>query len=203
MFYSFPKSLKFAVFLFQATEAACWLALTYAPRALLAGDHFQLPPTILSPVAERQGLAVTLMERILRRADGHSCMCMLTTQYRMHEDIMKWVSDLLYQSKLTAHPSVAQHLLCHLPGVEDNEDTSKFQLFFLFIYLIVQTKLSILILRKHVLLMCDYCSSGLYWSAVKLRQTARLKLALLLPMNSYGLVCHSRCCKGPCKQRVP
>lgn len=125
--------LKYS-FVFQATEAACWLALTHAPRALLAGDHFQLPPTILSPVAERQGLGVSLMERILRRADGQLCVRMLTTQYRMHEDIMKWASDQLYQSKLTAHLSVAQHLLCHLPGVEDNEDTSKLEIFFQSIY---------------------------------------------------------------------
>ena len=107
----------------QATEAACWLALTHAPRALLAGDHFQLAPTILSPEAERQGLGVTLMERVLQREDGASCVRMLTTQYRMHHDIMQWASDRLYQSKLIAHASVAQHLLCHLDKVDDNEDT--------------------------------------------------------------------------------
>jgi superfamily I DNA and/or RNA helicase len=38
----------------QALEAACWSALLQAPRAVMAGDHLQLPPTILSEAAERQ-----------------------------------------------------------------------------------------------------------------------------------------------------
>ena len=36
-----------ALFL-QALEASCWIALPRAPRCVLAGDHCQLPPTILS-----------------------------------------------------------------------------------------------------------------------------------------------------------
>ena len=92
---------------------------------LLAGDHYQLPPTILSPEAERRGLGITLMERILsRKEDGQNCVRMLTTQYRMHHEIMQWASDQLYESKLVAHSSVANHLLCQLPDVEENEDTS-------------------------------------------------------------------------------
>lgn len=108
----------------QATESACWLALIRAPRVLLAGDHFQLPPTIISPEAARRGLGLTLMERIIqRKEDGKSCVRMLTSQYRMHRDIMQWASDQLYHGKLEAHSSVASHLLMELPGVEDNEDT--------------------------------------------------------------------------------
>lgn len=108
----------------QSTESACWLALTRAPRVLLAGDHFQLPPTIISPEAERKGLSLTLMERIInRKEDGNLCVRMLTTQYRMHRDIMQWASNQLYHGKLEAHPSVASHLLMELPGVEENEDT--------------------------------------------------------------------------------
>lgn len=32
----------------QALEASCWVPLLRAPRCVLAGDHRQLPPTILS-----------------------------------------------------------------------------------------------------------------------------------------------------------
>jgi ATP-dependent RNA/DNA helicase IGHMBP2 len=32
----------------QALEMACWIAVPWAGKLLLAGDHFQLPPTILS-----------------------------------------------------------------------------------------------------------------------------------------------------------
>ena len=31
----------------QALEAACWIALPRAPKAILA-DHMQLPPTVIS-----------------------------------------------------------------------------------------------------------------------------------------------------------
>ena len=163
-----------------------------------------MPPTILSPVAERQGLAVTLMERMLRRVDGQSCVRMLTTQYRMHEDIMKWSSDQLYQSKLAAHPSVAQHLLCHLPGVEDNEDTSKSQAFFnRFIYPVIQAGLSLLQFYGNFVLLYCCCFIGQVGSAVKLHLTAMLKVALLLLMNCYDQEYHSRCCMALCKQHVP
>ena len=32
----------------QALEMACWVAVPWAGKLLLAGDHLQLPPTILS-----------------------------------------------------------------------------------------------------------------------------------------------------------
>ena len=38
----------------QALEAASWSALLRAPRAVLAGDHLQLPPTVISEVAARK-----------------------------------------------------------------------------------------------------------------------------------------------------
>jgi hypothetical protein len=38
----------------QALEAACWGALLKAPRAVLAGDHLQLPPTVISDEAAKQ-----------------------------------------------------------------------------------------------------------------------------------------------------
>src|SRR2546425_13302346 len=44
----------------QAVEPAAYLALLKADRAVLAGDHLQLPPTVLSAAAQRGGLAVSL-----------------------------------------------------------------------------------------------------------------------------------------------
>ena len=60
--------------------------------------------------AARAGLAVTLMERLLKQY-GDTVVRMLTVQYRMHQDIMIWPSQQLYDGRLTAHDSVAQHLL--------------------------------------------------------------------------------------------
>ncbi|XP_041357729.1 LOW QUALITY PROTEIN: DNA-binding protein SMUBP-2-like [Gigantopelta aegis] len=107
----------------QALEAACWIGLMRAPRCVLAGDHHQLPPTILSHEAARNGLDVTLMERILKTSSA-DVVRMLTTQYRMNQAIMQWSSDQLYDGKLVAHESVRNHLLKDLPGVEECEETS-------------------------------------------------------------------------------
>jgi len=48
----------------QALEPACWGALLKGRRAVLAGDHLQLPPTVLSREACAAGLGVTLFERL-------------------------------------------------------------------------------------------------------------------------------------------
>lgn len=105
----------------QALEASCWIPLLRAERLILAGDHRQLPPTIRSAQAEREGLAVTLFERM---AGEHPSLCrMLETQYRMHEAIMAWSSRALYEGRLVAHASVRAHRLCELPGVFETPDT--------------------------------------------------------------------------------
>jgi superfamily I DNA and/or RNA helicase len=38
----------------QALEAASWSALLKAQKAVLAGDHLQLPPTVISEEAARK-----------------------------------------------------------------------------------------------------------------------------------------------------
>ncbi len=50
------------------------------------------------------------MDRLLKQY-GDTVVRMLTVQYRMHQDIMMWPSQQLYDGRLTAHDSVAQHLL--------------------------------------------------------------------------------------------
>ncbi|NXA58060.1 SMBP2 protein, partial [Mohoua ochrocephala] len=107
----------------QALEASCWIPLLKAPKCILAGDHKQLPPTIISHRAAAEGLSLSLMERLAGHY-GERAVRMLTVQYRMHRDIMEWASSELYGGRLSAHPSVAQHLLRDLPGVSSTEETS-------------------------------------------------------------------------------
>ncbi|NXB17002.1 SMBP2 protein, partial [Rhagologus leucostigma] len=107
----------------QALEASCWIPLLKAPKCILAGDHKQLPPTIISHRAAAEGLSLSLMERLAGHY-GERAVRMLTVQYRMHRDIMEWASSELYGGRLSAHPSVAQHLLRDLPGVSCTEETS-------------------------------------------------------------------------------
>ncbi|XP_010289413.1 PREDICTED: DNA-binding protein SMUBP-2, partial [Phaethon lepturus] len=107
----------------QALEASCWIPLLKAGKCILAGDHKQLPPTIISHKAAAKGLSLSLMERLIERY-GEKIVKMLTVQYRMHQAIMQWASLEMYSGRLTAHPSVAQHLLKDLPGVTSTEETT-------------------------------------------------------------------------------
>lgn len=96
----------------QALEPACWIPILRAERVVLAGDHQQLPPTIKSVEAARQGLAKTLFEKCI--AHHPQSASMLQVQYRMHEDIMQFSSDYFYHSGLMAHESVNHHTLIGL-----------------------------------------------------------------------------------------
>lgn len=93
----------------QALEPACWIPLLRCERAVFAGDHQQLPPTIKSNEAARAGLAVTLFEKGIRKHPSRSKM--LEVQYRMHEAIMHFSSHYFYNNKLVAHESVRTALL--------------------------------------------------------------------------------------------
>ncbi|MBT1700628.1 AAA family ATPase [Fulvivirgaceae bacterium PWU4] len=93
----------------QALEPACWIPLLRAERAVFAGDHQQLPPTIKSVEASREGLARTLFEKGIEKQPH--CASMLEVQYRMHEQIMRFSSDYFYNGRLIAHESVKAALL--------------------------------------------------------------------------------------------
>jgi len=92
----------------QAVEPAAILALLRADRAVLAGDHLQLPPTVLSAAAQEGGLGVSLFER-LAALHGDSAKVTLAEQHRMNRLIMGYPSEALYGGALRAHPSVADH----------------------------------------------------------------------------------------------
>lgn len=92
----------------QALEPACWVPVLKAEKVVLAGDPFQLPPTVKSQEAARKGLSVTLLEKAIERNETVS---LLSTQYRMHEDIMRFSNMKFYAGKLEAHESVAGRML--------------------------------------------------------------------------------------------
>jgi DNA polymerase alpha-associated DNA helicase A len=128
----------------QALEAQCWVPLLRASKVVLAGDHLQLPPTIKSlnskttkakardseELIKGMTLETTLFDRLLR-LHGPGIKRMLTTQYRMHEKIMRFPSDELYESKLVAADAVKARLLKDLPyEVKETEDTTEPLIFF-------------------------------------------------------------------------
>ncbi|KAH8676671.1 DNA helicase-like protein [Tricladium varicosporioides] len=131
----------------QALEAQCWVPLLKASKVVLAGDHLQLPPTIKSlnsktstkskdkdkeseDIIKGMTLEMTLFDRLLG-LHGSSIKRMLTTQYRMHEKIMRFPSDELYESKLVAAEAVKARLLKDIDyEVEETEDTTEPLIFF-------------------------------------------------------------------------
>ena len=88
----------------QALEPGCWIPIAKGQRIVLAGDHHQLPPTVKSEKAAREGLRETLFEKCIQRQPQTARM--LTMQYRMHAHIMGFSSEKFYGGQLVAHPSV-------------------------------------------------------------------------------------------------
>ncbi|CAN0495810.1 unnamed protein product, partial [Phaeothamnion confervicola] len=100
----------------QALEPACWIPILRAERLVLAGDHQQLPPTIKSVEAAREGLAKTLFEKCIERHPQSAAM--LQVQYRMNENIMQFSSNYFYHGGLIADESVKYHTANNLPAID-------------------------------------------------------------------------------------
>jgi ATP-dependent RNA/DNA helicase IGHMBP2 len=93
----------------QALEPACWIPVLKAKKLVMAGDHHQLAPTVKSEQAAKDGLSHTLMEKNVQLHPD--AVALLEEQYRMNSAIMGYSSAVFYQSRLTAHQSVADHVL--------------------------------------------------------------------------------------------
>eukprot|EP01029_Cantina_marsupialis_P030820 TRINITY_DN84839_c0_g2_i2.p1 TRINITY_DN84839_c0_g2~~TRINITY_DN84839_c0_g2_i2.p1 ORF type:complete len:442 (-),score=144.07 TRINITY_DN84839_c0_g2_i2:127-1452(-) len=107
----------------QSIEPESYVPLMHAKRVVLAGDPQQLPPTIISKEAARDGLQYTLLDRSIDQlkefaagSGDEECPWynFLDTQYRMNHNISDWSSKEMYSSKLFSDESVSEHLLMDL-----------------------------------------------------------------------------------------
>lgn len=120
----------------QALEASCWIPILKGRKLVLAGDHKQLPPTIMCKHSKVQaGLGKTLFERLMNlygddqkngvnetANDGEQkkevqeprVSRMLKVQYRMHEHISNWASKVSYHGGLLTHESVKHRTIGQL-----------------------------------------------------------------------------------------
>ncbi len=80
-----------------------------ARRFVIAGDHRQLPPTVISGT---EALERSLFEDLIEDFRDHSRM--LRIQYRMHEKIMAFSNRHFYGGKLIADASVKDRTLASL-----------------------------------------------------------------------------------------
>ena len=81
----------------QALEPASWIPIMKANRVVMAGDHWQLPPTVKSKEADKAGLGETIFGRTIKAYDID---VMLDTQYRMHPQIMAFSNKHFYKGQL-------------------------------------------------------------------------------------------------------
>lgn len=81
----------------QCIEPLAWCIFPLAEKIVLAGDHWQLPPTVLSHEAARLGFNRSILEVAI----GHSKnIFLLNTQYRMRQVIAGFSSDYFYNGLL-------------------------------------------------------------------------------------------------------
>ncbi len=101
----------------QSTEPSSLIPIVRSRKLIIAGDHKQLPPTVLSDELE---LKKTLFERMIQEHPEFSKI--LQVQYRMNEKIMEFSNEMFYENKLIAHESVKSQNLLEIVENVSNED---------------------------------------------------------------------------------
>ncbi len=107
----------------QSTEPSSLIPMVKGRKFILAGDHKQLPPTVLSEKAKPY-LQYTLFERLLDMY-GKDIYTMLEVQYRMNQAIMHFPNVEFYEGKLEAHESVKYRDMSELISKPCTEDYLK------------------------------------------------------------------------------
>ncbi len=87
----------------QCIEPLAWCIFPLAEKIVLAGDHWQLPPTVLSNEAAKLGLNQSILETAIANTNN---VFLLNTQYRMREVIAGFSSNYFYNNLLLT----AKHL---------------------------------------------------------------------------------------------
>lgn len=111
-----PKGYFTHIFLDEAAqamecEAIMPLALANdSTRIVLAGDHMQMSPELFSAFAKERKLHISLLERLYDHFPSNfPCKILLCENYRAHEAIIKFTSELFYEQKLIASGKQPRH----------------------------------------------------------------------------------------------
>lgn len=94
----------------QSSEVASLIPLKYnVKRCILVGDPSQLSATVKSRRAVEYAWKQSLFQRLqLNQPEGVE---MLTTQYRMHWEIVRWPSSMFYEGRLQTAPELCEELV--------------------------------------------------------------------------------------------
>jgi len=97
----------------QAIETEAIMPLVLAgpnTRVVLAGDHMQLSPEVISTFAMERKLDISLLERLYDLyPSSFSCKILLCENYRSHEAIINYTSELFYDQKLVCSAKQPKH----------------------------------------------------------------------------------------------
>ena len=98
----------------QCIEPLAWCIFPFAEKIVLAGDHWQLPPTVLSHEAARLGFNRSILEIAIRTVNT---VFLLNTQYRMKEVIAGFSSNYFYNNQLLS-PAHLQNTGTHISFID-------------------------------------------------------------------------------------
>ena len=98
----------------QCIEPLAWCIFPLAEKIVLAGDHWQLPPTVLSYEAARLGFNRSILEIAIKSA---GTVFLLNTQYRMKQVIAGFSSNYFYNNQLLS-PAHLQNTGTHITFVD-------------------------------------------------------------------------------------
>lgn len=87
----------------QCIEPLAWCIFPFAEKIILAGDHWQLPPTVLSNEAAILGFNNSILEIAIGHTNN---IHLLNIQYRMRQSIAGFSSNYFYNNLL----NTAEHL---------------------------------------------------------------------------------------------
>ncbi|XP_064180340.1 probable helicase with zinc finger domain isoform X2 [Anguilla rostrata] len=97
----------------QAMECETIMPFALASRStriVLAGDHMQLSPFVYSEFARERNLHVSLLDRLYEHYPAeYPCRILLCENYRSHEAIINYTSELFYDGKLMASGKQPSH----------------------------------------------------------------------------------------------
>jgi ATP-dependent RNA/DNA helicase IGHMBP2 len=81
----------------QCLQPLAWAVFPFATNIVLAGDHLQLPPTVLSQQAADLGFNVSILEAAINNTAANY---LLKVQYRMREAIAGFSNEYFYNGAL-------------------------------------------------------------------------------------------------------
>lgn len=98
----------------QCIEPLAWCIFPFADKIVLAGDHWQLPPTVLSNEAVKLGFDDSILAIAIKDTNN---IHLLNTQYRMKQVIAGFSSSYFYNNQLLS-PSHLQNTGTHITFID-------------------------------------------------------------------------------------